>query len=275
MFPLLAVQAAIIPFILSFVLFFATRKVTFIQLNRTSFMILMWLVLYVWITNLPSFPPRQALDWLGIAIFLMVLPFFTLPLHTLFSCFYLLSISLLFILLSTWSVISYEATFLSHWLIWLELIALFITLILLVNRHLNIPVKQGINYVNFSFLIGVLGAVTILNGSLLLGLLVLAYAFLLSAPAIKTIFFSSALLEHDMNESLHIVVTFYLILLCRVYAEIPFIIMSILFSILIFGVRESKVRLKLQYLPSLFCLIILGISAWLEYGYQASEAAYY
>lgn len=277
MLPFLALQAVIIPVILSFLLFMAAKKLVFVESNITPLILLCWLFLYVWIFDVPNLPPRQALDWLGIISLLIIIPFFILPINTLFGKLYLSFLSCCMFILGSWPVITYEASFSSHWSIWLELFLFFSIFLLFFFKHLRVHFNENnFSYFNVAFFLGVLGAITIINGSLLLGLLVFTYAFLLSFPAIADLFSRSIVNKQpELKASLHILLIIYLMLLCRLYGEIPLAFFIPLIFVLIFSLFNRILGPTSKYLPSLLSFCILLFSLWHEYLGQTTMPAYY
>lgn len=275
MFSSLAFQALIVPLLLSFVLYFFSQKNEFIHRKKTPISILLWIGVYTWIVNFPNFPPRLILDWLGIVILLLAISYFFLRLQLFWAQCYLFLISLGFVVISTWPVISYDATLTSHWLIWLEICCFFIIFNFVVHRHLIISSShQNISYFNVAFIFCALGGITIINGSLILGILMLAYGFLLGSPALRELFCQDSH-KYDVNASLHLIIFFYFALMSRIYADVPFFIITILCFAFTYSVFKFPSNTAQKYVASFIGILLLVGSAWYEYISQMNTHSYY
>ena len=272
---ILATQAVIAPVIFSLFAQTLYQKIVFFRSRITLCFIILWLVSYTWIIQLPNFPPKQALDWLGIFTLLTILPFFNSALFKGWGKYYLLLVGLIFFWVSTWPVISYEASFASHKLIWAEIALLYIWFCSVLVRGYRVNTKKH-SYLNLAFSLACLAIITIMSGSLLLGLLVLAYSAILSIPSAVEIFSLNKFKLSDKQSLLHWPIAMYLALMCRVYAEVSFVALVLLLLALSFNFLFKKNYLLLIYgIPSVLNISAVLIIIWQEYISNSANMSYY
>ena len=217
----LALSTLIVPFALSFIL----KK---LLVKHKQFEVLAvfatWLVSYVWIAGLPSFLPKEAIEWcvyLGVAAILI--SFFmkinsrhksTSNLNGPVSFF---ALSIIGIILVTWPVLSRSPDLqLLTELFFFGLIAVVITYRSSYSKPVNPALTLGISNAGLAIVAG-------LGGSLLIGQLAGALAASLGAYALLELFKKLKTAELRVDTSLLVsLLSLIMLVVARVFAEIPF-----------------------------------------------------
>lgn len=187
-------------------------------------LILCWVPLYAWIVNIPNLPPKQAGDWFW--IFFMVAAFIPLLIdrqRIRYGAW--VALCIISMLTIIWPVLSYDATFSTHALIWAEAAAflLIVTICLspyISNEDMKSPIfDDSIHSLVFNFAVGV---ITVISGSLLLGMLCLSFGSMHAFPALYE-------LKHKCKKGYYtpvtrkvsIIISALFLLVGRFYADIP------------------------------------------------------
>ena len=274
---ILALQAVVLPGIFSLLTQLFCRRYQQFNYLQAPLMIIGWLMAYAWIVSGPNFPPRQASDWLGLAALFAVLPIAIANLPQKLAKTFVFVIVSAGMFIAAWPVLSFDATIKTHALIWLEMM-LYITL--LTTSVLKSPYSPQLTHPLFNFALSTatLGIITILSGSLLLGLLAIALAFAHAWPALidlkNTVFTSTKNTKLPFN-ILAYAIAIFLLMMARFYAEIPF--WAALLLIIGSGLTSlyGSAARKAAIVNALFCITALGITLYVEFGSANSQAAYY
>ncbi len=225
--------------------------------------IIAWLPLYVWITQLPSFPPKQALDWLWIYVFFAslsailrtVLSAIRIPLFSKLNILaaYQITIFLIACLVIVWPAISYSASLSSHWFIWLE--NLFFGLIgaygigKLANEKVSKNQRAGAGMLENIYLwvvTGALGLIVIMTGSLLIGTLSIALS------------------------STYLAVVLYAKFLGSVKAQIATNGLPMSYGLILLVLLLSRIYVEVDFINALLLLISIGLSSYLSLKHHLS-----
>jgi hypothetical protein len=209
---------------------------------------------YFVIVDWPNFPPRQAIDWLGyfVAIAFMVDNFIPRRWYAAaYVCLVVGSSASLF-----WPLISYKASFNSHWLIWLELSISALWMCLVLCRK---PVIHRWDQHLVLMLASVVcGIVSIVSGSLLLGFLCISLACLQGFPCIRSYFVGYAYYKPAF-----LFLAFVQLLLVRHYADaslLAVIAIAIVFAI-VFALGSLSILFRLSGLKHIVITLFLLAAA--------------
>lgn len=227
----------LVPFVLSLALTALTLRLRWEGACRIA---VIWLTSYFWLRGLPSFPPRETVDWLwliGIATLAAgVMPIVTRARWLLLSGLLAMSLGIL-----AWPVIRHNATT----LVFIELAVLIAIGSVLIHRLISGRYAL-FNALPMAIVSAGYGIVAALGGSLLVGLLSGALASALGGFALHELvsqrkeplfFIRAALLANTL--------LLCLIFIGRVYAEIPSGPLSLLLVALVMD-RLLPIRNRLQ-----------------------------
>lgn len=269
MLTLIVSQAAVAPLLLSLLYLLICKKLKVSVHIQSSCLPLIWVINYLWITNLPSFPPKQAIDWLWITVIAAI----CIECISKGSQIYrfknsALATLLIFVSIKvSWPVLTYAANWNSHWIIWLEFlitIACFSALVIFKPKetHATTPIA-------FSVISGLVGIASIVSGSLLIGLLGISFG------AVHFLFSFTALTRVPVTISgVSIVLAFCLLLISRTYANIPlFTALLILLAYTLIFTKSISMKFRLSGAGSAITLA----AAWLAYVEISikADSAYY
>lgn len=273
---ILALQAIILPGIFSLLAQLFCRRYQQFGHLQAPLMIIGWLIAYAWIVSGPNFPPRQASDWLGLAALFSVLPIAIATLPKKIVQGLVISIIGAGMLIAAWPVLSFDATIKTHALIWLEM-TLYIGLLSLVVFKDKYAQQLSQPLFNYALSTATLGIITILSGSLLLGLLAIALAFAHAWPALMDLKNTVLIAPHSSPlhfNALPYAIALFLLMMARIYAEIPassalLLIVSSLLTLL-YGrsVRTATI------VNAVFCVVALAITLVIEFG-MTTQTPYY
>lgn len=273
---ILALQAVVLPGVFSLLAQLFCRRYQQFSYLQAPLMIIGWLMAYAWIVSGPNFPPRQASDWLGLAALFAVLPIAIAPLPQKLVKALVFSIISAGMLVAAWPVLTFDATIKTHALIWLEM-TLYIALlsaIVLKNSHKSHLAQPLFNY---ALSTATLGIITILSGSLLLGLLAIALAFAHAWPALIDLKNTVLTAPHPTKLPFNVLayaIAIFLLMMARTYAEIP--IGAGLLLIIGGGLTSlyGRAARKAAIVNALFCITALAVTLYVEFG-SNSPASYY
>lgn len=273
---ILALQAVVLPGVFSLLAQLFCKRYQQFGYLQAPLMIIGWLLAYAWIVSGPNFPPRQASDWLGLAALFSVLPIAIAALPNKLVKALIFCIVSTGMLIAAWPVLSYDATLKTHALIWLEM-ALYITLLVVIVVRDQHDQQHSHPLFNYALSTATLGIITILSGSLLLGLLAIALAFAHAWPALidlkNTVFIAPKQAKLPFN-TLAYSMAIFLLMMARTYAEIPIfaalllIIGSALTSLYTGAARKSAI------VNAMFCITALAVTLYVEFG-SGQQPAYY
>jgi hypothetical protein len=254
---------------------YAFERLSHVKISSSLIVIFTWLPIYFWIIQLPNIPPKQALDWVWIYVLLAGLgQFLRKSRYFKQITIYQNTILLLMGSVIIWPAISYNASLLSHWIIWLESVCfgLFAIYILFKLSAKNWQSNQGEGFMNANIhlwlITGTLGVTVIVTGSLLIGTLLIS---------LSSVFFASGLyckFRHNFKQQITISglplfygLTLLMLLISRVYVEVDFI--NVLFLSISIGlssyliVKPSKNYLIMLAFLACLCAT-LGYSLYTE-----------
>ncbi|TDF35615.1 hypothetical protein EYS14_19590 [Alteromonadaceae bacterium M269] len=199
-----------------------------------------WLSLYLWILQLPDFPPKQALDWVWIYVLTASLVWMV---NMAFSLSAKVSAALnigsfsIFSSIALWPVLSFDATFSSHWVIWLEHLSFcFVASSMLWklaheehsaidNNEASVVTNTKQAFVNLWLISGVLGVTSAMTGSLLIGSILIAFSatqFAIWACLLIRQSSQNGLTQTGLSLSYGIV--FLMLMITRAYVELSLLV---------------------------------------------------
>lgn len=211
----ITLQAALIPMALGLISVFACFRSSLIQKHFIHVLFLAWLFVYIWIVRVPDFPPKQATDYLCLIVLSFVFANLIFDGKRI-QAFIQSSLFIVFSMLMLWTVLSYDASWASHWPIWLEFLALssFVFLQACDRREYKGRMKGFL----MATVLGLSSVLVIVSGSLLLGLIAASLASIAAIPC----FFPRFSMDQVAIDSFQLLALSILVI-ARFYAGLPFI----------------------------------------------------
>lgn len=238
----LILPSLLLPMTLSFFLFVVSQRFKILP----WILPLVWLPSCFWLTGLPEqFPPQEANHWLWLLVVVSLLVNISLMMHRTLSSYVQVGLLVLGIIILAWPVLDTQANF----SLIIELLALLIVAGLVLRCiDFNHPKSPALT---LSISSGGLGLVSALGGSVLVGQLSGALASSIGVFALYEIY--KRLLTPavtTMQLSPMILLYFSLLLIARVYAEIPLVSATLL----LVAPTPLIMRHKYGFIASLLCV---------------------
>lgn len=143
-----------------------------------SLLLISWLLSSFWILGLPAFMPVQASDWFWIiALVSIILQHKPVDFNKGIG---LTAIFAAAVIVKTWSVLTYHATFSSHILIWLEVFIFIAAGVFILLQTNDGRVNKTDNFI-YAALLGVMGLTAAISGSITIALLCFSLASIIAA----------------------------------------------------------------------------------------------
>lgn len=254
---------------------YASERFLGLRPSSSLIVFITWLPLYAWIIQLPNAPPKQALDWVWIYIILAsVGTRLTTIKYNKSETMYQSIIFLIIGSLIIWPAVSYNASFSSHWLIWLEsfIFSAVGVYILFMLTTIKLQAKKGdqiiLGNIHLWLFTGSLGFTVILAGSLLIGELLLALSSVFFTLGFYCIFRKN----FKINITVSGLPIFYglsllFLLIARIYVEVDIInttllMLSIILSSVII-IRKPQSQILQVLLMGCLCTSV-GYSFYTE-----------
>ncbi len=230
-------QSVLLPLLVSLLSVYLIRK----KIELWPYLIVLWLPFPIWIGGLPNFPPKLFIDW--VYVFILVgligggLPWLISVQKALSALVFIF-----FVTIINWNPITYDASFNSHWLVWLELLVISSVGIFAIFNRFSWS-ERGISfYLILSFVNGFAGVATVISGSLLIGFMMMSFGSFLFCIGVYEQLKNTDQIYRREQFATSLVVTLLLLVSARVYAEVA------LTSVAAFLIPLVLLRWNLNYI---------------------------